>query len=197
MRLLLVQHDAPDFPLSNPKTAGWSICNPDSAKNFSAVAYFFGRSILQKERIPIGLIDASWGGSPAEAWTSLDTIGSDPALMPIFANRAVRMDREGTQRRLDSTGTDAALQGDQREWRSAQVSWHPAALYNAMIAPFTPPSIRGVIWYQGESNSSRGMAPLYGRLFARSHSGSARPLAPSRPALPLRSTVRLWRWPQG
>jgi sialate O-acetylesterase len=166
MRLLLVQHDASDFPLSNPKTAGWSICNPDSAKNVSAVAYFFGRSILQKERIPIGLIDATWGGSPAEAWTSLGAIGSDPALMPIFSNRAVRMDREGAQQRLASADAETGASGVQHEWHSAQISWHPAALYNAMIAPFTPLSIRGVIWYQGESNSSPGMAPLYARLFA-------------------------------
>ncbi len=166
MRLLLVQHDASDFPLGNPKTSGWSICNPESARSFSAVAYFFGRAILQQEHVPIGLIDASWGGSPAEAWTSLDAIGSDSALMPIFSNRAVRMDREGSQQRLVSASTDAAAPGVQQEWHSAQASWHPAALYNAMIAPFTPLSIRGVIWYQGESNSSPAMAPLYARLFA-------------------------------
>ena len=166
MRLLLVEHDASDFPLRNAKTSGWSICNSESARNFSAVAYFFGRAILQQEHVPIGLIDASWGGSPAEAWTSLDTLGSDPGLMPVFANRAARMDREGNQQRLASATTDSALKGPEREWHSAQVSWHPAALYNAMIAPFTPLAIRGVIWYQGESNSSSGMVPLYGRLFA-------------------------------
>jgi sialate O-acetylesterase len=169
IRLLLVQHDASDFPLSDPKTSGWAVCTPDSATNFSAVAYFFGRAIQHKEHIPIGLIDASWGGSPAEAWTSLETLGSDAALMPVFANRAYRMDREGAQRRLDLTAAEAASQArpvpDPREWHSAQPSWHPAALYNAMIAPFTPLPIRGVIWYQGESNSSPRMAPLYSRLF--------------------------------
>ena len=169
MRLLLVQHDASDFPLSDPKTSGWSVCTPDSATNFSAVAYFFGRAIQQQEHVPIGLIDASWGGSPAEAWMSLDTLGSDPALMTVFANRATRMDREGAQHRLDLTPAEAASQAKpapaQREWHSAQASWHPAALYNAMIAPFTPLPIRGVIWYQGESNSSPRMAPLYSRLF--------------------------------
>jgi sialate O-acetylesterase len=167
MRMLLVQHDASDFPLNDAKTSGWSVCNPESATNFSAVAYFFGRAILQQERVPIGLIDATWGGSPAEAWTSLDTLGSDAALMPVFANRAVRMDNEQAWQRLDAAGANAAsLQtGPEREWHSAQVSWHPAALYNAMIAPFIPLPIRGVIWYQGESNSQPGMFPLYSRLF--------------------------------
>ncbi len=169
MRLLLVQHDASDFPLSDAKTSGWSVCNPDSAINFSAVAYFFGRAIQQQEHVPIGLIDATWGGTPAEAWTSLDTLGSDAALMPVFANRATRMDREGAQQHLDLSAAEAASQGNpapaQREWHPAQVSWTPAALYNAMIAPFTPLPIRGVIWYQGESNSSPRMASLYSRLF--------------------------------
>jgi sialate O-acetylesterase len=166
MRLLFVQHDASDFPLNDAKTSGWSVCNPDSATNFSAVAYFFGRAIQQQEHVPIGLIDATWGGSPAEAWTSLDTLGSDAALMPVFANRAYRMDREGAQLRLDLTAAEAASSTPaQHEWHSAQASWHPAALYNAMIAPFTPLPIRGVIWYQGESNSSPRMAPLYSRLF--------------------------------
>ena len=106
---------------------------------------------------------------PAEAWTSLDALGSDAALTPVFANRASRMDREGAQQRLDPTPAEAASQAKpapvQREWHSAQASWHPAALYNAMIAPFTPLPIRGVIWYQGESNASPRMAPLYSRLF--------------------------------
>jgi sialate O-acetylesterase len=169
MRLLLVQHDASDFPLNDAKTSGWSVCDPDSATSFSAVAYFFGRAIQQQEHVPIGLIDATWGGSPAEAWTSLNTLGSDAALMPVFANRAIRMDGEGAQQRLDLTAVEAASQTKaipaQHEWHSAQASWAPAALYNAMIAPFTPLPIRGVIWYQGESNSSPRMAPLYRRLF--------------------------------
>jgi sialate O-acetylesterase len=167
MRLLLVQHDASDFPLNDAKTSGWSVCNPESVTNFSAVAYFFGRAILQREHVPIGLIDATWGGSPAEAWTSLDTLGSDAALMPVFANRAARMDRENAQQRLGASPAGAASPqtGSEREWHSAQASWHPAALYNAMIAPFLPLPIRGVIWYQGESNSQPGMFQLYSRLF--------------------------------
>ena len=169
IRLLLVQHDASDFPLTDPKTAGWSVCAPESIANFSAVAYFFGRALQQKEQVPIGLIDASWGGSPAEAWTSLDTLGSDASLMPVFANRATRMDGEGAGQHLDPTAFQAGSQDKPvsaaSEFHPAQISWQPAALYNAMIAPFTPLPIRGVIWYQGESNSSPRMAPLYSRLF--------------------------------
>jgi sialate O-acetylesterase len=169
IRLLLVQHDASDLPLNDPKTPGWSVCDPESIANFSAVAYFFGRALQQKEQVPIGLIDASWGGSPAEAWTSLDTLSSDASLMPVFANRAIRMNGESTRQHLELTTTQSASQGKPlsaaSESHPAQISWQPAALYNAMIAPFTLLPIRGVIWYQGESNSSPRMVPLYSRLF--------------------------------
>lgn len=169
MRLLLVQHDASDFPLIDPNTSGWSVCNPASAANFSAVAYFFGRALQQKERVPIGIIDVSWGGSPAEAWTSLDTLGQDASLLPVFASRAARMNGESIRQHLDFAAAEAASQGRpipvSTESHAAQISWQPAALYNAMIAPFTRLPIRGVIWYQGESNSSPRTAPLYSRLF--------------------------------
>jgi sialate O-acetylesterase len=84
IRLFLVQHDVSDYPLEDVKAvAGWSQCSPESAANFSAVAYFFARALQQKQHVAIGLIDATWGGTPAEAWTSLDTLGNDPSLMPV------------------------------------------------------------------------------------------------------------------
>jgi sialate O-acetylesterase len=170
IRLLRVEKDAADYPLEDVKSAvGWSQCTPETAESFSAVAYFFARSLQQKEKIAIGLIDSTWGGTPAEAWTSLDALGSDAALMPVFSVRADRMNHETTEQRLDLSDSQAKAQGKpataNRDWHPSQVSWRPAAIYNAMIAPFTPLPIRGVIWYQGESNSRLAMAPLYSRLF--------------------------------
>ena len=76
IRLLRVEKDAADYPLEDVRAAnGWSQCTPETAKSFSAVAYFFARSIQQKEKVAIGLIDSTWGGTPAEAWTSLDALG--------------------------------------------------------------------------------------------------------------------------
>ncbi len=170
IRLLLVKTDAADYPLEDVKAAiGWSLCTPETAKNFSAVAYFFARALQQKEKVPIGLIDSSWGGTPAEAWTSLDALGADAALMPVFSARAERMDREPNEQRADLADKQAKAEGKplnpNREWHPNPISWRPAALYNAMIAPFTPLPIRGVIWYQGEANSGLVRAPLYSRLF--------------------------------
>jgi sialate O-acetylesterase len=171
IRLLLIERDTADYPLEDVKAAtGWSPCTPEAAKNFSAVAYFFARDLQKaqgKQHVPIGLIDSTWGGTPAEAWTSLDAIGADAALMPVFATRAERMNHESTDIRLDAADKLAREQGKSptpgRSWHPNPASWRPAALYNAMVAPFTPLPIRGVIWYQGESNSSH--ASLYDRLF--------------------------------
>jgi sialate O-acetylesterase len=171
LRLLLVGRDTSDYPLDDIKSAtGWSVCTPETARNFSAAAYFFARDLQKHQHVAIGLIDSTWGGTPAEAWMSLNGISSDAALMPLFAARAERMDRESSERRLDQIDKQAKVEGKTttppRPWHPDPASWGPAALYNAMVAPFTPMPIRGVIWYQGESNSKLNTVELYNRLFS-------------------------------
>lgn len=75
MRLLLVEHAQSDSPLSDVH-GEWTDCTPETAANFSAVAYFFGREISQRENVPVGLIDSTWGGTPARSWISLGALGS-------------------------------------------------------------------------------------------------------------------------
>ncbi len=170
IRLLLVDRDTSEYPLDDVKGAkGWSVCSPETARNFSAVAYFFARDLQEREHVPIGLIDSTWGGTPAEAWVSLSGIASDAGLMPVFAARAARMQNEETERRLDELVKQAKAQGKTppaRGYHPNPLSYGPAALFNAMIAPFTPLPIRGVIWYQGETNSKLNTVELYNRLFS-------------------------------
>ena len=78
IRLLHIREKAADFPLFN-SDAAWTVCSPETAANFSAVAYFFGRELNEREHVPIGLIDSTWGGTVAEAWTSLQAISADAA----------------------------------------------------------------------------------------------------------------------
>lgn len=170
IRLLFVEKDSAEYPQDDLKTVrGWSLCTPETAKTFSAAAYFFGADIQEHEKVPIGLIDTSWGGTPAEAWISLGGLSADASLMPVFAGRAQHMDREATERRYMQMEKDAEAAGKPagpaRAWHPDPASWEPAGLYNAMLAPLTRMPIRGVIWYQGESNASAGYAELYGRLF--------------------------------
>jgi sialate O-acetylesterase len=175
VRLLLIERESSDYPLEDIKTtAGWSRCTPETAKDFSAVAYFFARDLQKsfknrKQHVPIGLIDSTWGGTPAEAWTSMDTLGADAGLMPVFAAHAEKIDRESTEIRLDAIDKQLRAEGrptiPNRDWHPNPVSWQPAGLYNAMVAPFTPLPIKGVIWYQGETNSALNRVGLYDHLF--------------------------------
>lgn len=79
IRLYTVPKVAAPSPLANQDGGPWLVCTPENVKKgawggFSAAAYFFGRDIYRKERVPIGLIHSSWGGTPAEAWTSAEAL---------------------------------------------------------------------------------------------------------------------------
>jgi sialate O-acetylesterase len=176
IRLFLVKHKPADYPLENVESKGWAACTPETAADSSAVAYFFARSLQQKLGVPIGLIESSWGGTAAESWTSLHTLGADAALMPVFSARAKMVDEQSTdvlrQQREDIEFQKAVAQAKAEgkplpwpQWHPDFAAWAPAALYNGMIAPLTPFAIRGVIWYQGEANASPDRASLYARLF--------------------------------
>lgn len=82
IRLLQVEKATSLTPVSDVKVSGdsWQVCSPATIPEFSATAYFFGRSLYQKLGVPIGLIHSSWGGTPAEAWTSAGSL----QLMPDF-----------------------------------------------------------------------------------------------------------------
>jgi len=172
IRLLLVEHKTANFP-QQEVNGSWTLCTPETAKDFSAVAYFFGREIQQKEHVPIGLIDSTWGGTPVEAWASFDALASDASLMPAFASWAKFADAqtrvsliEAEEKREDAAAEAAHQPKPRHPWHPAPESWEPAQLYNGMIAPVTPYTIKGVIWYQGETNSAPERAPLYSKLFS-------------------------------
>lgn len=132
IRLFQVTQSTADQP-QDDLTGNWQVCSPATVGGFSAVAYFFGRELYRQLGVPIGLIQASWGGTPAEAWTNRKTLESDPRFKPIL-------------NRYDS------IMGAKVPESKNQL---PTQLYNAMIHPLIHYSIRGVIWYQGESNASR------------------------------------------
>ncbi len=171
LRLLAIDHKASEYPLDDI-AATWTACTPETARRFSAVAYFFGREIAVKENVPVGLIDATWGGTPADPWVSMETLGADPALLPAFASRgrfiAHVADTEtmlATEKREDAAAKAAGKPAPSHSFHPDEASWRPAALYNGMIAPFTPLAIRGFLWYQGETSSARDRAPFYSTLF--------------------------------
>jgi sialate O-acetylesterase len=149
MRLFVVKDTASVAPLTTV-TGTWNVCSPDTItqgmwNGFSAVGYFFGRELNEKLKIPIGLIQTSWGGTPAEAWTS------EQSLRPLN-------DFDKTLDLIDAQATAKAPVDDKLIHNQNA----PSELYNGMIAPVAPIAIKGAIWYQGESNVGR--AAQYQRL---------------------------------
>lgn len=113
-----------DVPAQKRFKAAWRVCNSKSLSNFSAVAYGFGKDLQEALDVPIGLIDASFGGSTIEAWLSKETIAKDKRL----ASYAKKL------------------------YKRKQIHKRPTYLYNANIYPIRHTTVAGTIWYQGCSN---------------------------------------------
>lgn len=113
----------------------WTVCDSNTIKSFSAVGYFFGKKLNKDLNVPIGLINSSWGGTPAETWTPMELVQMEIPLK------------------------QAAAQLQKTDW------WPTGSgqAFNAMIYPLTNYSIAGAIWYQGESNT--GTYGTYKQLF--------------------------------
>ena len=99
IRLFTVVHQTSPSPLSDLQ-GRWVVTTPDEAAQFSAVGYFFGRELHTQLKVPVGLIDSSWGGTPAQAWTSHDSLRSSPELKPI-------LDRYESSLKISSQAKDA------------------------------------------------------------------------------------------
>jgi len=88
IRLFTVANTLKAEPLEDVAVpTNWQVCSPETAGAFSAVAYFFGRELNQKLNVPIGLINSSWGGTIAEAWTSRETIAAMPEYQDLLLSK--------------------------------------------------------------------------------------------------------------
>ncbi|HET6572624.1 MAG TPA: sialate O-acetylesterase [Fimbriiglobus sp.] len=170
------------FPVKADNQEGkWLVCTPETAMHFSAVGYFFGRDLQKALDVPIGLVEADWGGTPAEAWTSREGLQAAPVLhhylqkadaaaaaLKTFDPEKAKARYEEQLEKWKAAAAKAKEDGKKAPQRprapskTASLDPHsPSSLYNAMIAPLSHPSIRGAypikgaIWYQGESNAGR------------------------------------------
>lgn len=173
LRFLTVAENASTYPLDDaPIASPWQSCNPNTAGAFSAVAYFFARDLQQIEKIPIGIIVTAWGGTPIESWTSVRALSEEPSLMPVFGlsdamnrKRALEIRIIAHEAKEDEALRISGKVPPSRLSHRNILSWQPGALFNGMVAPLNPLPIRGVIWYQGESNTDPDRAPLYTKTF--------------------------------
>ncbi|HSC37843.1 MAG TPA: sialate O-acetylesterase, partial [Chitinophagaceae bacterium] len=157
IRLVDVANKIADEPQDN-FTGKWKLCTPQNADTFSAVAYYFAREIHQATGYPVGIINATWGGTPAESWTKKSVLQSDAGLNMILERYRQKLDsfpllQEKYKAELNKWKADSgtAKGPAPKAPNSPTNNKSPYVLYNGMIAPIVPYTLKGVIWYQGES----------------------------------------------
>ena len=123
IRFFQIPRSASEYPQEDVK-AQWQVCDSNSLKSFSAVGYYFAKNLQHDLNVPIGMINSSWGGTSAEAWTPAESVYNNDVLKTASAKL------------------------DEVPWGPVK----PGINYNGMIAPVTNYNIAGVLWYQGEAN---------------------------------------------
>lgn len=184
-------------PADKLDEASWETASPATAGDFTAVGYLFAVELQSALGVPVGIINASYGGTPVESWMSDAHLRSEPALKSVLD----RVDRITA----DWPATLARYRADTEAWKQAEASakaegrpfttpkprqpvgpghpYMPSQAYNAMLHPLVGYGLRGTLWYQGEANAG----------------GSATAAPPSDYAVLFRSLIRRWRsdWAQG
>lgn len=128
-------------------SGNWEPATSATAAGFSAIGYYFGQQLVQEEGVPIGLIQMAVGGSTLESWIDRYTIEHDPQLVDVLSNwRKSDFVQEWVRGRAD-LNLKNSLNPRQRH------PYEPAYNYEAGIAQLIGSPIKGVIWYQGESNT--------------------------------------------
>lgn len=134
IRLYTVPRSVQRMPQDTSKQSAWKYAAPEAVSNFSATAYYFGKLLFERLRVPIGLVNISYGGSPVEAFMDAETLKAFPEIKVSAATDTFRLNNKNA-----------------------------TVLYNGMLRPFLGFTIKGCIWYQGESNNDR--AKQYETLF--------------------------------
>lgn len=151
----------------------WVLCRPETARDFSAVAYYFGREIHSHVDVPVGLISTSWGGTRIEPWTPpagfkavpevsdiLDVVDESRKTYRINVGRALPDLQEWVKTASEAVieDTDPSLPPELPD-HPLNHPQQPTSLYNGMVHALVPFGIRGALWYQGEANRNDG--PIY------------------------------------
>jgi sialate O-acetylesterase len=169
IRVVKVMHLSSEKPVAGVG-GKWQVSSPATAGAFSAVAFSFARELRDKlgADVPVGIIDSSWGGTPIEAWMSGESL-ADPKFAAVgerWANRVAgypaakeKYETElaaWTAEEAAAKSTGAAFSKKKPAPPFQPYPHHmPAGLYNGMIHPLRSYAVRGIVWYQGETNVGR------------------------------------------
>ncbi len=160
-------------------TGAWHRAGPATLARFSATAWFFARDLYALLRVPVGIVNSSWGGTPAEAWTDAASLRASPVhaavqqrwdevLAAYPAAKAKYNETRANWEKQKAVATAAGKKYTKAAPAAPQGPGHhymPSGLFNGMIAPLTSAALRGVIWYQGENNARDPRAVEYRQLF--------------------------------
>ena len=169
IRLFQVKHTISSVPIDTINCPGWEVCSPSTIPVFSAVAYFFGRKLHKELGIPVGLIHTSWGGTPAESWTSAEALKKMPdfrvEVETIEASRGVQqktMEEYQTEMKL----WDEKIKAGDAGFKNGQPIWNDPALklsgWQIMKIPTRwenagHPYLDGIMWFRKEINIPASM----------------------------------------
>lgn len=138
----------------------WAVCSPEAALEFSAMTYYFAMDLQEKLHVPVGVINASWGGSPIEAWIPTTSIMGDSLLLKSVhrwnqwqrnhKKESAKYERETTD--YKSGKTKVKPKEPSSVYMMKRKHRQPGVLFNGMIAPCTSYALSGFLWYQGTSN---------------------------------------------
>jgi sialate O-acetylesterase len=170
MRLFVLGKKTSNTPLETLK-GRWTLCTPKTAAGFSATGYFFGLKLYKELNIPIGLIECAWGGTRVEAWTPWEKQKGNPRLLKERENAAKQAQtyNEAEEKKIYNEAQEK-YKVDLKTWnesdkkerapRRPRFKQNPLThanyssnLYNGMTNPLAPYTVKGAVWYQGESNA--------------------------------------------
>ncbi|MBI3881695.1 MAG: sialate O-acetylesterase [Verrucomicrobia bacterium] len=176
LRMFTVGANAIPTPQADCK-GSWVICSAETVGNFSAALYFHGRELHAKLGVPMGLINSSWGGTAIEAWISAEA-QSGSKFARVQEPWAKQLSEPWDEKKL-MTAYDKQVAAYKIAAATAKAEKktapraprkpvdprlsqnRPANLFNGMIAPIIPYTLRGAVWYQGEHNAGSGFPDLY------------------------------------
>jgi sialate O-acetylesterase len=140
----------------------WKPCSPETVGPFSAVGYFFGRQLHQTLDVPVGLINDAWGGSACEAWIPREKLAADPKYKDLLASWEEReKNYEAAKKAYEEAKEKAKAEGEpgpkpqENPDGPMKGNARPGNIFNGVLLPTVGYGIRGVVWYQGESNAGR------------------------------------------
>ena len=167
IRLFAVPRKPSSVPVEDVD-AKWIVCSPESVREFSAVLYYFGRQMHKDLKVPMGLIHSSWGGTPIASWISGPSLTANTRLAPFLTywqNLVLQYPVNLTRYELTRKEWEAAGAQGTAPMAPPLGPGHahePTSLYNGMIAPLAKYTIRGALWYQGETEAGRAQGHIYG-----------------------------------